>query len=155
MGPSTELTEVALRKVMETNMLSLYWLTQAVIPGMVARRSGRIIFVASIAGVRGNGGSLSYGMTKAAGINAMCTLAVELGPHNIRCNTIAPGMIRTDMTESVMQDPLALGSYLSRNPSRIVGQPDEIAGAAVFLASAAGAYVNGHTLVIDGGHTQG
>ncbi len=135
--------------------MSLYWLTSAVVPGMMARRTGRIISVASIAGIRGNGGSLSYGMTKAACINAMQTLAVELGPHNIRCNTIAPGMIRTDMTRALMDDPVALSGYLARNPARSVGEPDDIAGAAVFLASRAGSHINGQTLVIDGGYTQG
>ena len=152
-GPTMGLGEPALRKVIEANMLSLYWLTRRVTPSMVERRFGRIILIASTAATSGGGASLSYGMSKAAGINAMQTLAVELGPSGIRCNSIAPGLIETDMTRPMMDKPGVLAAYLQRSPAREIGVPDDIAGVAVFLASRAGAHVNGQTLVVDGGYT--
>lgn len=152
-GPTLGLGEAALRKVLEANMMSLYWLTRAVIPAMLERRAGRIILVASTAGLTGGGASLSYGMSKAAGMNAMQTLAVELGPGGICCNSIAPGLIETDMTRPMMARPGVLDTYLARSPARAPGVPDDIAGVAVFLASRAGAHLNGQTLVVDGGYT--
>ena len=128
------------------------WLTRCVIPAMVARRFGRIIFISSTAGQGGGGASLSYGMTKAAGMNAMQTLAVELGPSGIRCNSIAPGMVETDMTRPMMEKPGLLQAFLARSPARAVGVPDDVAGVAVFLASRAGSHINGQTLVVDGGY---
>ena len=152
-GPTLGLGEAALRKVLEANMMSLYWLTRAVIPAMLERRAGRIILVASTAGLTGGGASLSYGMSKAAGMNAMQTLAVELGPAGICCNSIAPGLIETDMTRPMMARPGVLDTYLARSPARAPGVPDDIAGVAVFLASRAGAHMSGQTLVVDGGYT--
>lgn len=152
-GPTSGLGEAALRKVIEANMLSLYWLTRCVIPSMVERRFGRIIFISSTAGLSGGGASLSYGMTKAAGMNAMQTLAVELGPSGIRCNSIAPGMVETDMTRPMMEKPGLLQAFLARSPARAVGVPDDVAGVAVLLASRAGSYINGQTLVVDGGYS--
>lgn len=152
-GPTLGLGEAALRKVMEANIMSLYWLTRSVVPTMVERRSGRIIFISSTAGLTGGGASLSYGMTKAAGMNAMQTLAVELGPSGVRCNSIAPGMVETDMTRPMAAKPGLVDAYLARSPARAVGVPDDIAGVAVFLASRAGEHMNGQTLVVDGGYS--
>jgi NAD(P)-dependent dehydrogenase (short-subunit alcohol dehydrogenase family) len=101
----------------------------------------------------GSGRSLSYAMTKAAGIQAMRALAVELGPFGICCNAVAPGMIDTDMLQGMKNDPAGLAPYTSRSPLGTIGQPDDIAAAVLYLAAGSGRHVNGQTLVIDGGHS--
>lgn len=154
-GPTEGLTEAAMRKVIETNMMGLYWLVQAFTPGMRERGEGRIIFVSSITAHLGMGESLSYAMTKAAGEQAMRTLAVELGPHGIRCNTVCPGTTRTDMSRGMYEQPGLLNDYQQRSPVRAIAEPDHMAGVAVFLASPAAAHVNGQTIVVDGGYCIG
>lgn len=152
-GPTTELTEVVLRKVMEANIMSLYWLAGLVLPGMVARGGGRVIVTSSTAGLLGTPGSLSYGLTKAAGLQMVRDLAVEYGRQGIRVNAIAPGMIRTDMTRASWTSPAALAPYVDRSPVGAIGEPDAIAGVAVFLAAQAGEHLNGQTITVDGGYS--
>jgi NAD(P)-dependent dehydrogenase (short-subunit alcohol dehydrogenase family) len=152
-GPTEDLTEAVLRKTIDANVISLYSLVRRAAPGMKARGWGRIVCIASTAGLIGSGRSLSYAMTKAAGMQAMRTLAVELGPFGIRCNAVAPGMMDTDMVQGLKSDPEGLAPYLNRSPVGAIGSPDDVAAAVVFLAAESGSHVNGHALVVDGGHS--
>jgi NAD(P)-dependent dehydrogenase (short-subunit alcohol dehydrogenase family) len=152
-GPVEELGDVAMRKTLDANTVGLVGLVQRAIPSMKARGSGRIIYIASTAGLIGSGRSLSYAMTKAAGIQAMRSLAVELGPFGIRCNSVAPGMIDTDMIQGLKSDPQGLAPYLARSPLGAIGTPEDIAAAVLYLAADSGRHVNGQTLVVDGGHS--
>ena len=150
-GSILDIADDQFRKVLENNILSNHWLVQQVAPQMVARGDGAIIIVSSIGGLRGSSVIGAYDVSKAADFQLARNLAVELGPHNIRVNCIAPGLIKTDFSKALWDNPAV--DQMWNPPLRRIGQPDEIAGAAVFLASRAGSFVTGHTLVIDGGET--
>jgi NAD(P)-dependent dehydrogenase (short-subunit alcohol dehydrogenase family) len=152
-GPSAELEDAVLAKTLEANLWSLHRLCQGVLPGMIERRFGRIISIASVAALFGSAQYHSYSVSKAAGLQYIRNIAVEHGRSNVRANSIAPGLTRTDMAASLIDDPVALAAELDRATVGRAGEPDEIAGAAVFLASPAGAYVNGQTLAVDGGQS--
>lgn len=152
-GSSLEVEDVTFRKVMETNLMGTHWLSQLVLPGMIERRDGRIILVTSLSGQTGSRQFGLYGLSKAAGNQMVRNLAVEFGRYNIRTNAIAPDVHRTDMARSLWDNPAAADPYLKRNPSGRFGEPDEIAGTAIFLASPAGGNVNGQVIVVDGGYS--
>jgi NAD(P)-dependent dehydrogenase (short-subunit alcohol dehydrogenase family) len=152
-GPMAELPDSAFDKVMATNIRSNHWLANLVVPGMKARGGGSITFVSSIGGLIGTDVLGAYAVSKAAEMQLARNLAVEHGPDNIRANTIAPGMVRTDFARLLWEDPATLARTTDRTPLRRIAEPDEIAGAAVFLASAAGSFVTGQTIVVDGGST--
>ena len=95
----------------------------------------------------------AYNVSKAADFQLARNLAVEYGPHNVRVNCIAPGLIKTDFAKALWEDPAALKLRTDATPLRRIGEPDEIAGAAIFLASQAGSFVTGQSLVVDGGVT--
>lgn len=152
-GPMTGLTDDAFGKVMESNVRSNLWLANLVQPEMAARRDGAIIIVSSIGGLRGTGSLGIYAISKAADMQLARNLAVEWGPHNIRVNCIAPGLVRTDFAKALWDNPEYLARTEQRTPLRRIGEPDDIAGAAVFLASRAGSWLTGQTIVIDGGVT--
>jgi NAD(P)-dependent dehydrogenase (short-subunit alcohol dehydrogenase family) len=120
---------------------------------MIERREGSIIIVSSIGGLRGSPVIGAYNVSKAADFQLARNLAVEYGPHNVRVNCIAPGLIKTDFARALWEDPETLQRRTASTPLRRIGEPDEIAGAAVFLASQAGAFMTGQSLVIDGGVT--
>jgi NAD(P)-dependent dehydrogenase (short-subunit alcohol dehydrogenase family) len=140
-------------KVLRNNILATHWLAQLVAPEMTRRRDGAIILVSSIGGYRGSSTIGSYNLSKAAEFQLARNLAVELGPHNVRVNCIAPGIIRTHFSRALWESEPNLTSALRDIPLGRIGDPDEVAGAAVFLASAAGRYVTGQSIVIDGGAT--
>ncbi|MBZ5606232.1 MAG: SDR family oxidoreductase [Acidobacteriia bacterium] len=152
-GPLTGLTDDAFDKVMQTNVRSNLWLANLVQPEMAARRDGTIIIVSSIGGLKGTDSLGIYAISKAADMQLARNLAVEWGPHNIRVNCIAPGLVRTDFARALWENPKLLEATQRRTPLRRIGEPDDIAGAAVFLASRAGAWMTGQTIVIDGGVT--
>ena len=152
-GPMAGISDEVFRKTLESNLLSAHWLVTMVAAGMIERRDGSIIIVSSVGGLRGSKNLGAYNITKAADIQLARNLAVELGPQNIRTNCIAPGLIKTDFSRALWEDPNNLASALSVIPLGRIGEADEIAGAALFLASAAGRYVNGETIVVDGGLT--
>lgn len=152
-GPMTGLTDEAFNKVMETNVRSNLWLANLVQPEMAARRDGAIIIVSSIGGLKGSDTLGIYAISKAADMQLARNLAVEWGPHNIRVNCIAPGLVRTDFARALWDNPKLLELTEKRTPLRRIGDPDDIAGAAVFFASRAGAWTTGQTIVIDGGVT--
>jgi len=134
-------------------VLSNHWLIQLVAPGMMARRDGSIIIVSSIGGLRGSPVIGAYGVSKAADMQLARNYAVEYGPHNLRVNCICPGLVRTDFARALWEDSEALEVRTAATPLRRIGEPDEVAGAAVFLASAAGRFVTGQAIVVDGGVT--
>ena len=140
-------------KVMHNNIRSNQVLCNLVLPEMIERKDGVIIIISSIGGFRGNSIIGTYAMTKAADMALARNLAVEFGQHNIRANTIAPGLIKTDMAKALWENPDILKSVTATNPMRRIGEPDEIGGIAVMLASKAGSYINGQTIVADGGST--
>jgi NAD(P)-dependent dehydrogenase (short-subunit alcohol dehydrogenase family) len=152
-GPMTGLSDEAFNKVMETNVRSNLWLANLVQPEMAARRDGAIIIVSSIGGLKGTDTLGIYAISKAADMQLARNLAIEWGPHNIRVNCIAPGLVRTDFARALWENPKLLEQTEKRTPLRRIGDPDDIAGAAVFLASRAGAWLTGQTIVIDGGVT--
>ena len=152
-GPMADITDEQLRKVLDNNILSNHWLISFVVPQMIARRDGVVIIVSSVGGLRGTPVLGAYAISKAADFQLARNLAIEYGPHNVRVNCIAPGLIKTDFARALWDNPETLKNYSGKTPLRRIGQPDEIAGAAVFLASAAGSFVTGQNIVVDGGST--
>jgi len=152
-GPMAEIGDDAFRKTLENNLLSNHWLVQIVAPDMIARNDGAIVIISSVGGVRGSRMLGAYNITKAADIQLARNLAVEYGPHNVRVNCIAPGLIKTDFSRALWSDPDNLATALRALPLGRMGDPDDVAGTAVFLASPAGRYVTGETIVVDGGLT--
>jgi NAD(P)-dependent dehydrogenase (short-subunit alcohol dehydrogenase family) len=152
-GPQMEMPDDAFDKIMGANVRSNHWLCQLVIPEMAERREGSIVIVSSIGGLRGSPVIGAYCISKAADMQLARNLAVEYGPHNVRVNCIAPGLVKTDFARALWDNPEILKRSTSGAPLRRIGEPDEIAGAAVFLASKAGAFLTGQTIVVDGGAT--
>jgi NAD(P)-dependent dehydrogenase (short-subunit alcohol dehydrogenase family) len=150
-GPMSGISDEQFRKVLENNIMSPHWLIHMVTPGMIERRDGAIIIISSIGGIRGTKVIGAYNVSKAADFMLAKNLAQELGEHNIRVNCIAPGLVKTDFARALWDTPDAEEKSITYNPLRRLGVPDDIAGGAVFLASRAGSWVNGHGLVIDGG----
>jgi NAD(P)-dependent dehydrogenase (short-subunit alcohol dehydrogenase family) len=120
---------------------------------MVDRNDGSIIIISSIGGLKGSNILGAYNISKAADIMMVKNIAAEFGKNNIRANSIAPGLIKTDFAKALWENPDILKSVLTNTPMKRIGEPDEIAGVAVMLASKAGDYINGQTIVIDGGTT--
>jgi NAD(P)-dependent dehydrogenase (short-subunit alcohol dehydrogenase family) len=152
-GPSQEIPDSAFEKVMDSNVLSNHWLCQMAIPEMAERGDGSVIIVSSIGGLKGSSVLGAYAISKAADMQMARNLAVEWGPKNVRVNCIAPGLVRTDFARALWENPETYQRAVALYPLRRIGESDEIAGAAVFLASRAGSFVTGQTIVVDGGAT--
>lgn len=152
-GPLAGIQDDQFRKIFDNNVMSNLWLVQLAAPQMMERKDGSIIIVSSIGGLRGSPVIGAYCVSKAADFQLARNLAVEYGPYNVRVNCIAPGLIKTDFAKALWEDPQRLKMREDTTPLRRIGQPDEIAGAAVYLASAAGSFMTGQNLVIDGGVT--
>ena len=152
-GPMAEIDDDRFQKILTNNVIANNWLISMVSPQMIERKDGAIIIVSSIGGLKGSPIIGAYCISKAADFQLARNLCVEYGQHNVRINCIAPGLIKTDFARALWENPDNLKAALARTPMQRIGQPDEIAGAAVFLASAAGAYVNGQQIVVDGGAT--
>jgi NAD(P)-dependent dehydrogenase (short-subunit alcohol dehydrogenase family) len=152
-GPSTGLRDEVFDKVMRNNVLSNHWLCQMVRPDMAARRDGAIIIVSSIGGFKGSAEIGIYCISKAADMQLARNLACEWGPDNIRVNCIAPGLIRTDFARALYEDDDRRRAAEARYPLRRLGEPDDVGGVALMLASRAGAFITGQTIVVDGGVT--
>ncbi len=152
-GPMATISDERLRKILDNNIVSNHWLITMVAPQMTARRDGSIIIVSSIGGLRGSPVIGTYCISKAADLQLARNLAVELGPHNVRINCIAPGLIRTDFARALWENPDNLKRRNEQTPLRRIGEPDEIAGAAILLASQAGSFITGQAIVVDGGVT--
>ncbi|HVZ91453.1 MAG TPA: glucose 1-dehydrogenase [Rhizomicrobium sp.] len=152
-GPMSGIPDEAFDKIMGANIRSNHWLCSMVLPEMVERKDGAIVIVSSIGGLRGSQVLGAYCISKAADMQLARNIAVEYGPHNIRANCIAPGLIRTDFARALWENPETLKRSTQGAPLRRIGEPDEIAGAAVFLASRAGSFTTGQVIVCDGGAT--
>ena len=154
-GPMAGAPDDAYDRIMNSNVRSSFWLCNMAVPHMVARGGGAVVIIGSIAGLRGNVSLGIYGLSKAADSALVRNLACEWGPQGIRANCIAPGLVRTDFARALWEDPVNLKKRTRDTPLQRIGEPDEIAGAAVFLASRAGSFMTGQTIVIDGGVTAG
>lgn len=140
-------------RVIAINLRSMVLLTKHVLPVMAGRPGASIVLMSSISALRGNARIDAYAMAK-AGITALArNIAVQWGPKGVRCNAIAPGLIDTALADVFKADTAVFERRMQMTPLRRMGQPSEIAGAAVFLASPAGGFVNGQVLVVDGGTT--
>ena len=152
-GPAAGIADDQFRKIMDNNILSNHWLIHMVAPEMTARGEGSITIISSIGGLKGSTVIGAYCISKAADMQMARNLADEFGPQGVRINCIAPGIIRTDFARALWENPDTLARSTARSPLRRIGEPEEIAGAAVFLASRAGGFTTGQTFVIDGGQT--
>ena len=152
-GPMAGISDEQFRKVLDNNIVANHWLISMVAPQMRQRRAGSIVIVSSIGGLRGSPIIGAYCISKAADMQLARNLAVEFGPDNVRVNCIAPGLIKTDFAKALWEDEKMLAERNQTTPLRRIGEPDEIAGAAVYLASPAGRFMTGQSLVIDGGVT--
>lgn len=152
-GGLQDISSESFEKTMGLNLQAAIYLTQLVIPQMQAQKDGVIIYLASIAGIRGNKNLGLYGISKAGLIEMARNLAVEFGPDNIRVNTISPGLINTPFSESLMKNEEFMKKRLGQTPLRKVGEVEEIAGVAVMLASKAGGFITGQNIIVDGGTT--
>ncbi len=151
-GPSADPLDMTIfDRVMAVNLRSMVVLTKHALPGMAGRSGASVILTASIAGLRGNGRIEAYALAKAGVAQLARNLAVQWGPKGVRTNAIAPGLIATSFANGLMGDEAFMARRIQMTPLRRVGQPHEIAGAAVFLAAPAGGFVNGQVLVVDGG----
>ena len=152
-GPAADIPDDAFDKVMACNIKSNHWLSNMVVPQMAERKDGSIIIISSIGGLKGSNILGAYSISKAADMQLARNLAAEHGHNNIRANCIAPGLIKTYFAKALWDDPKILEASTSTAPLKRIGIPDEIAGAAVFLAGKSGAFMTGQTIVIDGGAT--
>ncbi|WP_326524344.1 SDR family NAD(P)-dependent oxidoreductase [Sphingomonas sp.] len=152
-GPMSGIEDAQFRKILDNNVLSNHWLIQMVAPEMVARGEGSIVLISSIAGIRGTPTIGAYGVSKAADMALARNMAHELGPHGVRVNCIAPGLVKTDFARALWEDPDRAAEVNARVPLRRIGAPHEIAGAVVYLASPASGFMTGQAMVIDGGVT--
>jgi NAD(P)-dependent dehydrogenase (short-subunit alcohol dehydrogenase family) len=155
LGPAAGMSDEAFDRVMNTNVRSNVQLANMAVPHMVERGGGSVIVISSIGGLRGSQQLGAYAISKAADMQLARNIAVEWGPKNIRANAIAPGLVRTEFARALWENPVLYRKRTKDTPLQRIGEPDEIAGAAVFLASAAGSFVTGQTIVIDGGTTAG
>ena len=152
-GPLGGISDDAFRKVLDNNIVSNHWLIGMVAPEMLERGDGSITIVSSIGGLKGSTVIGAYCISKAADMELARCLADEFGPRGVRVNCIAPGLIRTDFARALWDNPDTLKRSSAAASLKRIGEPHEIAGAAVFLASRAGAFTTGQTIVIDGGAT--
>ena len=153
MGSMLDMPIEKFDKVMHNNIRSNQILCNLVLPEMVNREDGSIIIISSIAAIKGSPILGAYNISKAADVMIVKNIAAEFGNKNIRANSIAPGLIKTDFAKALWENPDILKSVLKSTPMQRIGKPDEIAGVAVMLASDAGNYINGQTIVVDGGTT--
>lgn len=151
--PALEVTEDDWDKVLDVNLKGVFFCSQAVAKGMIQRKSGKIINVASQNGVIGYYDRAAYCSSKAGVVNLTRVLAIEWANKNINVNAIGPTFVRTPLTDKLFQEESFTSEVLRRIPLGRLGQPEDITGAVVFLASAAAQLITGHTLLIDGGWT--
>ncbi len=150
-GPSSEVSDEVWNKVLTSNLTATHWLCQMVLPGMAERGGGCVILLSSIVSVVGSANLGIYAISKAAEAQLARNLAVEWGARNIRVNSIAPGVIKTDFAKALYENPKAAAAVANMTCLKRLGEPGDIAGVAVFLASDAARYVTGQLLLADGG----
>lgn len=150
-GPSAGMSDEQFDKILTANVKAAHWLSQMTMPAMKERRDGAFIIISSIGGFIGSAQIGAYALSKAADLQLARNLAVEYGPFNVRANCICPGIVKTYFAEALWKDPKVEAMVSKQLPLRRFGEPDDIAGAAVFLASRAGAWMTGQSIVVDGG----
>jgi NAD(P)-dependent dehydrogenase (short-subunit alcohol dehydrogenase family) len=150
-GPMSKMSDDAYDKVMNSNVRSNFWLCNLAAPLMVEQGGGSIVIVSSIGGNQGSENLGVYGISKAADFALVRNLAVEWGPRGITANCIAPGLIKTDFSRALWENPKIATGVEDGTPVRRIGDPEDIGGVALFLASDAARYLTGQTLVVDGG----
>jgi NAD(P)-dependent dehydrogenase (short-subunit alcohol dehydrogenase family) len=154
-GPMAGISDDQFRKILDNNVLANNWLIQMVAPEMLERKDGSIVIVSSIGGLTSSTVIGAYNISKAADFQLARNLAAEFGPSGVRVNCIAPGLVRTDFARALWENPDTLKTVTAGTPLRRIGEPHEIAGAAVFLAAPASAFMTGQAIVVDGGSTIG
>jgi NAD(P)-dependent dehydrogenase (short-subunit alcohol dehydrogenase family) len=152
-GSLEKLTDEVFERMMINNVLSNLWLSRMVASDMRERRGGAIIFITSTAALRSTTMLGMYGVTKTADYALCRNLAAEWGPDNIRVNCIAPSVVTTQFARVLYEDPARRAAREAGTLLKRLGEPDDIAGVALMLASRAGAYITGQTIVVDGGTT--
>lgn len=154
-GKMLEAEDSLWQKTIEVNLMGNVWLCQAVVPLMRERGGGKIINIASVVGLRPGHFQGIYSITKAGIISLTQTLAMELGEDNIQVNAIAPGLIKTKFARVLWENDAMRGEIEGKTPAGRIGQPQDIAGMALWLASSFSDFTTGETIVIDGGLTLG
>jgi NAD(P)-dependent dehydrogenase (short-subunit alcohol dehydrogenase family) len=149
-GPFATIDMTDYARVFDVNLTSMVTLANHALPHL-AKRGGSLILLASIAGLRGNGAINAYALAKAGVIQLACNLAVEWGSGGVRVNAISPGLIATELSGPLLENERFMARRMQMTPLRRPGTPEEVAGAALFLASPAAGFVTGHNLVVDGG----
>ena len=152
-GPMSEIPDDAFAKVLDVNIRSNLWLVNRVAPGMAKRGGGSVVIISSIAGLTGSRVLGAYAISKAADMQLARNLALEWGKQGVRANCIAPGLVKTDFAKALWDNPDTLAAALASSPLNMIGEPEDIAGAALLLGSDAGRFITGTTLVVDGGAT--
>ncbi len=152
-GPLTGLPDEAFDKIFANNVKSSLWLAGMTLPGMAQRKNGSFIVIGSIGGILANTVIGAYGMSKAADHHLVRNLAAEWGPKNVRVNAIAPGLVKTEFARALWEDEKRRAEREQATPLRRLGEPRDIGGIAVFLASEAAAFITGQVIVADGGVT--
>jgi NAD(P)-dependent dehydrogenase (short-subunit alcohol dehydrogenase family) len=154
-GPLAKITDEAFDKIMNNNVKSNLWLSNMVLPKMAETGGGKAIVISSIAGIKGSDVLGAYSISKTADLGLVRSLAVEWGPKNITVNALCPGIIKTDFAKALWDNPEILASVEKNAPLKRIGTPDEVAGAAILLASSSGSFITGQKIVMDGGVTIG
>ena len=154
-GPLAKITDEAFDKIMNNNVKSNLWLSNMVLPKMAETGGGKAIVISSIAGIKGSNVLGAYSISKTADLGLVRSLAVEWGPKNITVNALCPGIIKTDFAKALWDNPEILASVEKNAPLKRIGTPDEVAGAAILLASSSGSFITGQKIVMDGGVTIG
>jgi NAD(P)-dependent dehydrogenase (short-subunit alcohol dehydrogenase family) len=150
-GPSAEVSDEIWNKVLTSNLTATHWLCTMVLPGMAERGGGSVILLSSIVAQFGAANIGVYAISKAAEAQLARNLAVEWGAKGIRVNSIAPGVIKTDFAKALYENPKAAAMVANTTCLKRLGEPEDIAGVAVFLASDAARYITGQMLLVDGG----
>lgn len=154
-GPMAGISDDQFRKILENNVIANHWLISMVAPEMLERGEGSIIIVSSIGGLTSSTMIGAYNISKAADFQLARNLAAEFGPKGVRVNCIAPGLVKTDFARALWENPDTLKAVTRSTPLRRIGEPHEIAGAAVYLASPASTFMTGQAMIVDGGSTIG
>jgi NAD(P)-dependent dehydrogenase (short-subunit alcohol dehydrogenase family) len=154
-GPMAGISDDQFRKILENNVIANHWLIAMVAPEMLEREEGSIIIVSSIGGLTSSTMIGAYNISKAADFQLARNLAAEFGPKGVRVNCIAPGLVKTDFARALWENPDTLKAVTRSTPLRRIGEPHEIAGAAVYLASPASTFMTGQAMIVDGGSTIG
>ena len=154
-GPMAGISDDQFRKILENNVIANHWLIAMAAPEMIERGEGSIIIVSSVGGLTSSTMIGAYNISKAADFQLARNLAAEFGPSGVRVNCIAPGLVRTDFARALWENPETLKAVTRGTPLRRIGEPREIAGAAVYLASPASSFMTGQAMIVDGGSTIG